>query len=205
MWAHNYLPSPTLSTGSLGGGGGSSNLAIAAPLLPEQSYTSSSNPGNGLDILSWLQGPEEAQPPVEYLASIPISFPLIGLAQLVQYLVSTASRRGRSAHLYIASQVIPRALYPLSFLPRRRRKSRSFRTRLKLPSGFSTLVCTGRKLFLSSRLNRASHKMLLKAVRVTRRRPCLPSRASRVLPSSTTLPRPTLNCSSDCKTMQMSP
>jgi len=44
MWAHNYLPSPTLSTGSLGGGRGSSNLAIAAPLLPEQSYTPSSNP-----------------------------------------------------------------------------------------------------------------------------------------------------------------
>ena len=160
---------------------------------------------HGLDTFNWLQGPEEAQPPVEYLASIPISFPLIRLTQLVQYLVSTASRRGRSAHLYIASQVIPRALYPLSFLPHRRRKSRSFRTRLKLPSGFSTLVCTGRKLFLSSHLNRASHKMLLKVVRVTRRHPGLPSRASRILPWSPTLPRPMLNCSSDCKTMQMLP
>jgi hypothetical protein len=45
MWAHNYIPSPTLSSASLGAGRGSSNLAIAAPLLPEQSYTpSSSNP-----------------------------------------------------------------------------------------------------------------------------------------------------------------
>jgi fatty acid synthase subunit beta len=41
----------------------------------------------GLDIISWLDGTSTA-PPVEYLASIPISFPLIGLTQLVQYLVS---------------------------------------------------------------------------------------------------------------------
>jgi fatty acid synthase subunit alpha len=40
-----------------------------------------------LDVLSWLEGPKEVQPPIEYLASIPISFPLIGLAQLVQYIV----------------------------------------------------------------------------------------------------------------------
>ena len=45
MWAHNYLPSPTLSAASLGAGRGSSNLAIAAPLIPEQSYTPSSSPG----------------------------------------------------------------------------------------------------------------------------------------------------------------
>lgn len=45
LWAHNYIPSPTLSSASLGAGRGSSNLAIAAPLLPEQSYSpSSSNP-----------------------------------------------------------------------------------------------------------------------------------------------------------------
>lgn len=43
---------------------------------------------HGLDVLSWLEGPEEAQPPVEYLASIPISFPLIGLTQLAQYLIA---------------------------------------------------------------------------------------------------------------------
>jgi fatty acid synthase subunit alpha, fungi type len=43
--------------------------------------------GHGLDVLSWLTG-EKQLPPVDYLASIPISFPLIGLTQLVQYLVS---------------------------------------------------------------------------------------------------------------------
>lgn len=43
----------------------------------------------GLDVLSWLDGSAPV-PPVEYLASIPISFPLIGLTQLVQYL-STCS------------------------------------------------------------------------------------------------------------------
>ena len=42
---------------------------------------------HGLDVLSWLQGPDEALPPVEYLTSIPISFPLIGLTQLIQCLV----------------------------------------------------------------------------------------------------------------------
>lgn len=41
---------------------------------------------HGLDVLSWLEGPAEDVPPVEYLASIPISFPLIGLTQLVQYI-----------------------------------------------------------------------------------------------------------------------
>ena len=43
---------------------------------------------HGLDVLSWLEGLEEAQPPIEYLASIPISFPLIGLAQLIQYILA---------------------------------------------------------------------------------------------------------------------
>ena len=41
----------------------------------------------GLDVLSWLSG-VVARPSVAYLASIPISFPLIGLTQLVQYLVT---------------------------------------------------------------------------------------------------------------------
>ncbi|KAF8577776.1 fatty acid synthase [Ramaria rubella] len=42
----------------------------------------------GLDILAWLDG-TTPRPSVEYLASIPISFPLIGLTQLTQYLIST--------------------------------------------------------------------------------------------------------------------
>jgi fatty acid synthase subunit alpha len=40
----------------------------------------------GLDVIGWLNG-SVARPPVEYFASIPISFPLIGLTQLAQYLV----------------------------------------------------------------------------------------------------------------------
>ena len=40
----------------------------------------------GLDVVSWLSG-AAAHPAVPYLASVPISFPLIGLTQLVQYLV----------------------------------------------------------------------------------------------------------------------
>ena len=39
----------------------------------------------GLDVVSWLS--EAACPAVPYLASVPISFPLIGLTQLVQYWV----------------------------------------------------------------------------------------------------------------------
>ncbi|CAO1616813.1 unnamed protein product [Jaminaea pallidilutea] len=42
---------------------------------------------HGIDVLSWLQHPE-SRPPVPYLASVPLSLPLIGLTQLLQYLVS---------------------------------------------------------------------------------------------------------------------
>ncbi|EGN98830.1 hypothetical protein SERLA73DRAFT_168429 [Serpula lacrymans var. lacrymans S7.3] len=38
----------------------------------------------GLDVISWLSG-TVPRPPVAYLASVPISLPLIGLTQLVQY------------------------------------------------------------------------------------------------------------------------
>lgn len=44
----------------------------------------------GLDVASWLDGSAPV-PPVEYLASIPVSFPLIGLTQLVQYLSACRS------------------------------------------------------------------------------------------------------------------
>lgn len=40
----------------------------------------------GLDVVSWLSGAIE-RPPVSYLASVPISLPLIGLTQLLQYLI----------------------------------------------------------------------------------------------------------------------
>ncbi|KAH8100945.1 fatty acid synthase [Cristinia sonorae] len=42
---------------------------------------------HGLDVISWLSG-AVPRPSVAYLASIPVSFPLIGLTQLVQYLVT---------------------------------------------------------------------------------------------------------------------
>ena len=42
---------------------------------------------HGLDIIQWLENPE-CQPNREYLESAPVSFPLIGLTQLVHYVVS---------------------------------------------------------------------------------------------------------------------
>ena len=42
---------------------------------------------HGLDVLSWLSG-SAPRPPVSYLASVAVSFPLIGLTQLTQYLVT---------------------------------------------------------------------------------------------------------------------
>ena len=42
---------------------------------------------HGLDIMHWLDDPE-SQPNREYLESAPVSFPLIGLTQLVHYVVS---------------------------------------------------------------------------------------------------------------------
>ncbi|EPQ27448.1 uncharacterized protein PFL1_04986 [Pseudozyma flocculosa PF-1] len=44
----------------------------------------------GLDVLGWLDG-SVARPPVSYLASVPLSLPLIGLTQIVQFLVSVRS------------------------------------------------------------------------------------------------------------------
>lgn len=56
---------------------------ILAPLVAARQASSFYN--YGMDITSWLSG-ATARPPVAYLASIPISLPLIGLTQLVQYL-----------------------------------------------------------------------------------------------------------------------
>ena len=42
---------------------------------------------HGLDVISWLTG-AIPRPPVAYLASVPVSFPLIGLTQFTQYLVA---------------------------------------------------------------------------------------------------------------------
>lgn len=45
---------------------------------------------HGFNVLSWLDGSSPV-PPTDYLASIPISFPLIGLTQLVQYLAACST------------------------------------------------------------------------------------------------------------------
>ncbi|KAF8969171.1 fatty acid synthase [Flammula alnicola] len=58
---------------------------VLVPLAEEESdstfYT------HGCDVVSWLSG-AIPRPAVSYLASVPVSFPLIGLTQLVQYLVA---------------------------------------------------------------------------------------------------------------------
>ena len=48
---------------------------------------SSSSYDHGLDVSSWLSG-STPRPPVPYLASVAVSFPIIGLTQLTQYLVA---------------------------------------------------------------------------------------------------------------------
>ncbi|KAI1205462.1 fatty acid synthase beta subunit [Annulohypoxylon truncatum] len=45
---------------------------------------------HGLDIMRWLEQPE-SQPDLDYLVSAPVSFPLIGLLQILHYIVTTSS------------------------------------------------------------------------------------------------------------------
>ncbi len=59
---------------------------ILIPLATKADEAGHAYYSNGLDVISWLDG-SIPRPPVEYLASIPLSLPLIGLTQLVQYLV----------------------------------------------------------------------------------------------------------------------
>ncbi|KAI0311286.1 acyl transferase domain-containing protein, partial [Amylostereum chailletii] len=42
---------------------------------------------HGLDVISWLTG-AVPRPPIAYFASVPVSFPLIGLTQFAQYLIA---------------------------------------------------------------------------------------------------------------------
>lgn len=60
---------------------------ILNPLTAKAETEGSSFYTYGLDAISWLDGTNPV-PPTEYLASIPVSFPLIGLTQLVQYLAA---------------------------------------------------------------------------------------------------------------------
>ena len=57
---------------------------VLVPVIAEHYHTSHFT--FGLDALSWLSGASE-RPATSYLATVPISFPLIGLTQLVQFLV----------------------------------------------------------------------------------------------------------------------
>ncbi|KAI0881211.1 fatty acid synthase beta subunit [Annulohypoxylon maeteangense] len=45
---------------------------------------------HGLDIMRWLEQPD-SQPDLDYLVSAPVSFPLIGLLQILHYIVTTSS------------------------------------------------------------------------------------------------------------------
>ncbi|KAK7057294.1 acyl transferase/acyl hydrolase/lysophospholipase [Favolaschia claudopus] len=57
-------------------------------LIPLAAANSASPHYNfGLDVVSWLSG-ASPRPSTAYLASVPVSFPLIGLTQLAQYLVA---------------------------------------------------------------------------------------------------------------------
>lgn len=60
---------------------------VLVPLATKAELDGHSFYSYGLDVVAWLDGSAPV-PPVDYLASIPISFPLIGLTQLVQYLAS---------------------------------------------------------------------------------------------------------------------
>ncbi|WVQ81978.1 hypothetical protein IAT38_004105 [Cryptococcus sp. DSM 104549] len=64
-------------------------LSKITDLLVSLSLTVDANAyyNQGLDLISWLDG-SLPTPAVEYLASIPLSLPLIGVAQLAQYVVS---------------------------------------------------------------------------------------------------------------------
>lgn len=45
---------------------------------------------HGLDIMRWLDKPD-SQPDIDYLVSAPVSFPLIGLLQILHYIVTASS------------------------------------------------------------------------------------------------------------------
>lgn len=61
---------------------------VLVPLASKADHDGFAFYSYGLDVLAWLDG-SIPRPSVEYLASNPISFPLIGLTQLTQYLVVT--------------------------------------------------------------------------------------------------------------------
>ena len=56
------------------------------PLAEKADFDGYTYYAHGMDVISWLDG-TNPKPSVDYFASIPISFPLIGLTQLVQYAI----------------------------------------------------------------------------------------------------------------------
>ncbi|KAG8974078.1 3-oxoacyl-[acyl-carrier-protein] synthase, partial [Tulasnella sp. 427] len=60
---------------------------VLVPLAQQADLAGHAYYAHGLDVTSWLDGSVE-RPPLDYFVSIPLSLPLIGLTQLVQYLVT---------------------------------------------------------------------------------------------------------------------
>ena len=58
---------------------------VLEPLAAKENSTAHYR--HGFNVIAWLANPA-LRPPIHYLASVPISLPLIGLTQLVQYLVA---------------------------------------------------------------------------------------------------------------------
>lgn len=99
-------------------------LSAAQTILSELAgqHTSTMHYGHSLKPLAWLQHPEQ-RPPVQYLASCPVSLPLIGLTQLSQYVVTakvlglspsqmTAKFKGATGH---SQGVVTAALMAMDF------------------------------------------------------------------------------------------
>lgn len=58
---------------------------VLEPLAAKENLTAHYR--HGFNVIAWLANPA-LRPPIRYLASVPISLPLIGLTQLIQYLVA---------------------------------------------------------------------------------------------------------------------
>ncbi|KAG8889684.1 3-oxoacyl-[acyl-carrier-protein] synthase [Tulasnella sp. 332] len=60
---------------------------VLQPLAEEAELNGHTYYQHGLDVIGWLNG-SAPKPSVEYFASVPLSLPLIGLTQIVQYLIT---------------------------------------------------------------------------------------------------------------------
>ncbi|KAF8206176.1 fatty acid synthase [Mycena galopus ATCC 62051] len=101
----------------------------------------------GLNVVSWLSG-SSPRPSTTYLASVPVSFPLIGLTQLVQYFVAC-----NVAGLTPGATATRRASSPPSRSPRLTAMSLSRPTLSKPLNGFSSPGFVGSRRSPSSHSN----------------------------------------------------